>query len=385
MHQTKLFWFLLIFTLIFTSCIKEFNPVIKSADEKKYVITGSVSNADSAQTVNISMTSPIQAPAYLPVGGCIVSILDDNGNTFNLSETGNGNYSAVIDQVYLTAGTSFKLSVTTPDGEVIESDYDMMTESPSVDSVYYITEDHEGLIEGEFLKGIQFYIDLDGAETGTRYYRWEASETWEYHADFYREWYYDGEIHHIWPPDSSLKVCWRTRYIPRIFTLTTGNLIENKFRKLPLHFVDNLTTKLAYGYSLLIKQYALSETAYTYWDQLRINSEEQGGLYETQPLAIQGNIHSITNPDKEVLGFFGASTVTTKRIFVQNVPNLELDFYSFCNPVVLRKGLVEIDPQDYPAFLMGDALGYFEVLLNDACVDCTELRGSTIKPDFWPN
>ncbi len=385
MHQTRIIWFVLVITIIITSCIKEFDPVIEAADEKKYVITGSVSNADSAQTVNVSMTSPIEAPEYLPVGGCSVSILDDNGNIFGLSETGNGNYSVVIDQMYLTTGTSFKLSVTTPDGEVIESDYDMMTESPAVDSVYYIREDHEGLIEGEFLKGIQFYVDLDGAETGTRYYRWEANETWEYHADYYREWYYDGEVHHIWPPDSSLKVCWRSRSIPRIFTLTTGNLVENKFKKLPLHFVDNLTTKLAYGYSLLIKQYALSEAAYTYWDQLRINSEEQGGLYETQPLAIQGNLTSVTNPDKEVLGFFGASAVTTKRIFVKNVPNLFLDFYTYCNPEVLLKGFIEIDPFDYPAFLLGDEYGYTMVVLNNSCVDCTILGGTTIKPEFWPN
>lgn len=385
MHQTRIIWLFLIITLIFTSCIKEFDPVIKSTDEKKYVVTGSVSTADSAQTVNVSMTSPIEAPGYLPVSGCIVNILDDNGNTFNLVETGNGNYSVVIDQMYLTAGTSFKVTVNTPDGKLIESDYDMLTSSPAVDSVYYIREDQEGLIEGEFLKGIQFYLDLDGAETGTRYYRWEAEETWEYHADYYREWYYDGEVHHIWPPDSSLKICWRTRYIPRIFTLTTGNLVENKFKKLPLHFVDNLTTKLAYGYSLLIKQYALSEAAYTYWDQLRINSEEQGGLYETQPLAIRGNMHNVNNPDEDVLGFFGASSVTTKRIFVQNVPNLELDFYTFCNPNVLRKGLAELIPDDYPVYLMGDAFTYYLVSLNKACVDCTALEGTPVKPDFWPN
>ena len=108
-----------------------------------------------------------------------------------------------------------------------------------------------------------------------------------------------------------------------------------------------------YGYSLLINQFALSEAAFSYWDQLRINSVNQGGLYEKQPLSIKGNLHNNTNPDQEVLGFFSASSVKSKRIFVKAVKNFEFDFSTYCAPDPLGfVGLKAIEPSEYPAFLM---------------------------------
>jgi hypothetical protein len=39
----------------------------------------------------------------------------------------------------------------------------------------------------------------------------------------------------------------------------------------------------------------------------------------------------------------------------------------------------------YPAYLMGDETGYQNVLLSEACVDCTSVaNGKTTKPDYWP-
>jgi hypothetical protein len=141
-----------------------------------------------------------------------------------------------------------------------------------------------------------------------------------------------------------------------------------------------------YGYSLLINQYSMSEAAYSYWDQLRINSSEQGGLYEKQPLSIRGNIHNNTNPDQVVLGFFSASSVKSKRIFVSDIENLALDFTTYCAPDTLRVGgLHSIDPSEYPAFLVGNAFGFLPIQLSQYCVDCMALGGTNIKPDFWPN
>jgi len=253
-----------------------------------------------------------------------------------------------------------------------------------VDSVYYIRKDLPTNITGQVISGIQFYVDLDGGNINSRFFRWEAIETWEYHVDYPREWYYDGSVHHISPPDYSRKVCWATQLVKNIYTLSTEDLVQNKYDRLFLHFVDNHTSRLKYGYSLLINQFALSEAAYSYWDQMRINSSEQGGLYEKQPLSISGNLHNNTNPDQKVLGFFSASSVESKRIFIRNVENLELDFPTFCTPGVLRKGLIEISPEDYPAFLMGNDKGYWNVQLANECVDCLSIGGINIKPDFWP-
>ncbi|HPG33687.1 MAG TPA: DUF4249 domain-containing protein [Lentimicrobium sp.] len=385
MHRNRIGLMLLMLITTMISCIKPYDPEIRSNDERKLVVNGQVTDGDGFQKINITWSSPIESPGYIPVLGCTVTIKDDKGHEFSLSEMGNGDYTTWIDPSLLGAGSKFMLEIFTPDGDKIVSDFDQISACPQVDSVYYEVQQIEGSIPGKYTLGIQFFLDLAGTVTNSRNYRWEVFETWEYHADYPLEWYYDGTVHHVSPPDYSRMVCWRTLQIPNIFTLSTEKLVVNAYKRFPLHFVTNRTSRLMYGYSLLVAQYALSEEAYIYWDQLRINGFEQGGLYEKQPLAIQGNLHNLTHPDKSVLGFFSASSVRTKRIFIQQVPGLPLDFFNGCSPAVMRKGLVEITPRDYPGYLMGDETGYRLVWLNEECVNCLSLGGINIKPDFWPN
>lgn len=384
MHQTKYVFYLLMLVLMFNACIKPYEPDIQTGDLKKYVVNGTISDMDEKQTINISITSPINNPEYIPVNNCMVLIKDNKGNTFAMMDEGKGNYSTSIPPEFFVSGSSFKVEITTPTGVHLASEFDTYNESPEIDSVYFELDELPDHIPGVFTKGIQFYLDLDATKVQSRFFRWEAVETWEYHASYPVEWYYDGEIHHVVPPDYTNKVCWSTRLIPEVYTLTTINLVENKFERMNLHFVSNKTSRLAYGYSLLINQFAVSEAAYIYWDKLRLNSNLEGGLYEKQPLAIKGNMRNVSNPDEDVLGFFCVASKHSKRIFISRVPGLPLEYYTYCSPSVLRKGLRELNPAEFPSYLMGDAFTYYLVELNVECVNCTKLGGSNVKPDFWP-
>jgi hypothetical protein len=370
--------------IMIQSCIMPYEPHINTKNINKYVISGQVTDNNIIQTVSVSMASEIGDPHYIPVSGCFVRIYDDKGHFFEMHESEAGIYIGAIDKKYLKPGTSFMVEILTSDGIDIESDFDRMSECPEVDSVYFIRKENLTNNLGQDTRGIQFYIDLDCGKINSRFFRWEAIETWEYHADYPREWYYDGSVHHISPPDYSRKVCWSTELVKNIYTLSTDGLVENKYYMFPLNFVDNHTSRLMYGYSLLIKQFAISEAAYSYWDQLRINSNEQGGLYEKQPLSIRGNLYNITDPSQAVLGFFSVSSVKSKRIFIPGIENLGFDFSTYCAPETLGVGgLRSIDPSEYPAFLVGNAVRYLGVQLSQYCVDCLTLGGTNIKPDFW--
>jgi len=385
MPQNKIIYIITLLTIVLTSCIKNYEPVIESNDAVKYVVSGQVSTGEQVQRINISITSPISKPKYIPVTNCTVTIVDDNGGTYSATDVNKGNYEVYIPENVLVKGRSFKVEIVTPDGVTIVSDFDQMQECPDVDTVYYIVQELPTPDPEKVTRGIQFYVDLKAENVSCRNFRWEGIETYEYHSTWPREWWYDGEIHHIFPADYSRFICWRTALVKNIFTLSTENLATNAYQRFPLHFVNNYASpRLVYGYSLLINQYALSEAAYAYWDKLRINSSEQGGLYEKQPLAIRGNMHNVTNPDQNVLGFFGASAVKSKRIFVSNVPNLPLEYNPHCRPNALRKGFADIDKRDYPAYIYGDAEGYSLASLDTECVDCLTLGGINVKPAFWP-
>ena len=382
MLRNKIILFVVI--LVLSSCVKVYSPKIKGSDLNKYVVSGQVTLGEDTQTVNVSLTSSINNPSYIPVKGCNVSITDNKHNTFTMVDLGNGDYSTMIAPKYLVPGKAFRVDVITPEGDSIVSDYDTLTSAPPVDSIYYLRKDVESPIPGQSTQGIQFYIDLNGTNANSRYYRWKIYETWEYHSRYPREWYYDGVLHHIYPPDSSLYTCWDTRMIPKVFTLSTDNLSQNKYNDFPLQYVDNTTSRLAYGYSMLVEQMSLSKAAYNYWDQLRTNSTQEGGLYEKQPIAIIGNMHDLTHPENEVLGFFSATSATYKRIFVTSVPGIKLNFDTYCSSVILRIGLSQIPPSEYPAYLQAGLHGPLGIWLSTECVDCLALGGTNVKPSFWP-
>jgi hypothetical protein len=153
-----------------------------------------------------------------------------------------------------------------------------------------------------------------------------------------------------------------------------------------LQFVDGIhSNRFEVLYSILVTQLAVSEGAYSYWDQVRINSTEQGGLYEKQPLDIQGNLTNISNPDNEVLGYFYSATGSTKRFFFKDIKDLELLYLKPCVESVLDPygGWMDFDPIEYPVYYYFNEEGKLRILSVE-CVDCRLSDGVTTKPDFWP-
>lgn len=383
MHRNKI-KILLLILLAAVSCITPFEPDLRPSDISKYVVNGRVSANDDVQNVSVSVSSSVNDPRFMPVSGCSVIIRDDLGTEYPFAETNAGSYSGVIAGSSLFPGRALMARITIPDGTVIESDFDTVRACPEVDSVYFLRRQFNSNSLNP-VDGIQFYLDLDGGNTGSRFFRWELEETWQYKVPYPKEWYYDGTVHHITPPDYSRKICWYTLPVRDIFTLTTSGLVSNKYDRVPLNFVDNYSSsRLLYGYSILVRQYSLSEAAYSFWDQVRTNSNTQGNLYQKHPFAVIGNLHNLTSPGNEVLGFFEASSVRSKRVFVQEVRDLEIKYIQNCSANGLRKGLIELTPDDYPAFLYGDEHGFSLTVLGIECVDCVSLGGTNIKPVFWP-
>lgn len=372
--------------ITFSSCIRVYTPKIKGSDLNKYVVNGQVTTGTLTQTVNISQTAPISDPSYKPVAGCKVTIQDNEQHNFKMVDLENGSYSTLIPPQYLVPGHVFRINIITPDRDSIVSDYDTLQPVPPIDSIYYHIKTITDRATGKYNPGIQFYLNFKGTNADSRYYRWDVFETWEYHAEYPLQYYYDGTLHHVSPPDYSRYTCWHTRKIPEIFTVTTANLSQNKYDKLKLQHVTSNGLKLVVGYSMLVEQFALSKEAYSFWNQMRINSTQNGGLYEKQPITIRGNLHDITHPGKGVLGFFSAESASSKRIFIRHVPGLTLNYLYICNERGLRYGYRMIPKSAYPAYIKAGRDGLpTSIWLTHGCIDCMILGGDTIKPSFWPN
>jgi hypothetical protein len=369
--------------LLLDGCIEPYVPHLHGEAEDIYVISGEVTNHEGYQFVNVSLAAPIDKPTSIPVNDGALSIEDDQGNVFNMEGFSAGQYRVWIDQQFLHSGTSYRLRIKLSNGEEILSDYDMMHDCPNIDSVYYSRQKTISPVTGDNVEGLQFYVDFQGSESDTRYYRWSALETWEHHSPWPIEMYYSGRIYVVDPPDYSLSVCWITEPYPRVYTLSTNHLASNGYIRMPVNFDDNTTTKLYIGYSVLVTQHALSEPAYNYWEQLRINNDHIGGLYEKQPLPVTGNLKNISDPGKKVLGFFEASGTSERRIFVDGIKDMGIYYDSICSPYPLgRIGWREYPRSTWPIYLVryNDAT----LIVDINCIDCRYYGGVLQKPEFWP-
>ncbi|MHC1702470.1 MAG: DUF4249 family protein [Tenuifilaceae bacterium] len=382
MLRTRIIFILIVCISVFSSCIEEYSPSIKETSKNKYVVFGKVTDQEGYQYVSVSVSSPLNKPLLNPLSGCWVDIFDDAGNQFHLLEFEKGKYRVWINQEYLKAGASFQLSIHTPNAETIISEYDVMPEKlVSEDTVYYSYASRPTNDPNFTENGLQFLVDFNAKNSNNRFFKWELEETWEYHSYFPISNIWDGKkIINVIPADYSLMVCWKTANVNQIFTLSTKTLTSNSYSGFKIHFVGNLTQKLFHGYSLLVRQQAINEKAYYYWDQIRINNNQNGGLYSQQPYSIDGNLILLDEPDNEVFGIFHTASESKKRYFFHNIENLDFDFSGEC----VAETFIFKNAAEIPCYIT------FNLDLQEwqwapkSCFDCRLSGGTIIKPDFWP-
>lgn len=366
-------------------CVEPFNPSVKKYNDI-VVIDGTLTNEPGVQKVTVSRTSSLNDSVYKPETGCTVTILDDVGNIYDLSDVGNGNYTAEFNSDQLQIGTSYMLRVIDNRGEVFESDYQELLSSPKIDSV---TARYEPKYTAEFpdgLNGCQFFVNTSDHSGKTRYYRWNMQETWEYHSMYKVGAMWDGALHDNYFFKENRTTCWMTKEVPGIFTATTRDMEGDVLKNFKLNYVSTLSDRLKFRYSLLVREYSLSAEAYEFWNGLEKQTQQTGGLYESQPYMITGNIVCVSNPDRIALGFFSASGVSKKRIFVDPSPYSVTDIVCSSDTIRGTGDLMPYPPSFYPVYMYYFILpsgGLMRVASNQRCFDCLVRGGTNVKPDFW--
>ena len=367
------------------SCVEPFEPELREVQDLM-VISGVITDRAGEHTVEISRSSPYNTPAFQPVTGCVVAVEDERGEIHSYEEQEPGIYRTDLPASFLAVGKSYALRVLAPDGTSYRSDYDTLLACPPVDSVYYEVMRQPTNDPDRTLYGLQFYSDLSGTKGMTGNFRWVLEETWEYKSAYTSTYIWQGEELPELLYADTVSTCYMTGRIPSVFTATTRSLSGNGIRRNPLNYVSNETPRLHVRYSLLVEQQSLTNGAFGYWDRLKALSQETGGLYETQPPVVTGNVFNTEDPEERVLGYFYATQPRQKRIFVGSG-------FEFTTPAFACKldtfyilgDIVEIYTR-YPIYLFSlDPEGPFPPYLTSSysCFDCRLLGGSNKKPAFW--
>jgi hypothetical protein len=371
-------WMMMLAVLFLTNCKVPYDPPVKSSKTHFLVVDGFL-NAVGTTNIKLSRTRNITSgdtAAYINEMNASVIIEDSQNNVFPLYETGNGNYSANYS---LDPYAEYRLHITTADQKQYLSDFVPCKLSPPIDNLGWKFKDGD----------VQVFVNTHDPNNNTTFYRWDYTETWEFHADYYSTLIYDPISERVVDRSVPVFVCYRTRNSSNIILGSSAKLQEDVIHEGPLTLIPNHDKRISVLYSTFVTQYALDSAGYNYWNAMRGNTETTGSIFDPQPNQTKGNIHCITDSTERVIGYIGAGTIQQQRLFISNSEM----------PSAWNQGgrCTEIDvPADSVKFyLAGNSYipyatdppgafkpkGYFSA--SATCVDCT-LTGSPVKPYFWP-
>lgn len=377
----------LIFVVIFamgliSSCIERYYPETNADFEAKLVIEANIVPDEGEQEIVISYSTTSGKPDFLPVSGCLVRIVDDKGHHYPFQEFSAGHYRGTITGQDVVIGNNYQLNVYTPDGKEFISRPEELLPCPAVDQVYYEYYQKPNA-NNDVEDGLQFLIDVKADDSYGNFFRWELDETYEYHSTVpLQQWLGEDGMHKLNPPDFSHYVCYKTERRPEILILSTEGFAQNSYKKFKLHYVNDRTQRLRYGYSLLVKQYSISGKAYNYWLNIKKNNKDAVDLFGRQPANVAGNIYNLTDTTEHALGYFMVSSVQTRRIMVKDVDGLPFKKLPRCLAQVMDGPL----PSDRPLYFaewVTEQGEFTEGIISELCIFCELSGGTTVKPSFW--
>jgi hypothetical protein len=369
----------LFFIIGLGSCREPYDPPVRDTNIEFLVVEGTL-NTTGATTIKLSRTTNLNRLSTVAQElKAQVSVENEQNQMVGFAEKGKGEY---ILNFFNLPGSRFRLRIKTNSGRQYLSEYVVPARNSLIKSIGWKRDN----------AGINLSLNAVGTEQDSRFYRWEYEETWEFKT-------IKSEYKFVWPSkiqeeghlerrtgsDILPDVCWATNQSTTIFLGTTKNLSENIVSNEPIARIPLNSWKLSKRYSILVRQYALNQKAFDYWNKVKRNTEQLGSVFDPQPSQINGNLYSLADGKEQVIGYFDICNVREERIFIDNsdVPGWqdERQCSVITIPPVDADGLPVGKPWDY--FVNGE---YIPVGLSSGakaeCVDCRKL-GVSVKPVFW--
>ncbi|HVU95180.1 MAG TPA: DUF4249 domain-containing protein [Puia sp.] len=369
--------FLLIAIISILGCKQSYLPPA-IANPPNYLVVEAFLNTNAGENtvIRLSHTVKLDTPLISPEQGATVTVEGADNTLYKFDESGNGAYTASLST--LNYNTSYRLHIVTATGKQYASDYFPLIASPPIDSISFKRMDDDDH------KGVTVYANTHDPQNKTRFYRWEYEETWEFHSAYFANIQYvpRGMTANYSP--NTISTCWHNDNSTSIILGTSTQLASDVIHEAPLLQIPLNSQQISVRYSILVKQYALPQAAFDWWQILQKNSEQIGSIFGVQPSANKGNMHCLTDTAEQVLGFVSGGSVQSLRTFI-TIDQVRPWFY---------------DPEcaDYKVPPIPDSIAFYYSIgylpwkadfnpplthmAPGRCVDCT-LSGTNQRPYWW--
>ncbi|MGN6248789.1 MAG: DUF4249 domain-containing protein [Ginsengibacter sp.] len=369
----------IVLLVFFFSCKEPYDPPLKASGAHYLVVEGYIHSDGQPTTITLSRTRNIawgDTATRIYETGALVVIEDDQNNSYPLYASGGGNYSGAYN---LSNDRKYRLHITTANNKQYISDFVPCKVSPPIDKLGWKFNGND----------VELYINTHDPNNNTKFYRWDYTESWEFHSEYYTSLKYDPASKSVVHRNTPVYVCYQTRHSANIYVGSSQKLDNDVINEAPLAVIPFHDKRLSVLYSTIVTQYALDSMAYKYWHAMKGNTENVGSIFDTQPNQLTGNIHSVSDSTEPVIGYIGVGSTQQQRIFISNSDMRP----GWNQPGNCTEILTHSDSLDY--YFGG---GIFIPFATDppnalnptgwygasaSCVDCT-LTGTPVKPSFWP-
>ncbi|HVU58324.1 MAG TPA: DUF4249 domain-containing protein [Puia sp.] len=388
--MTRIFKNILLFfflAVLFGRCKDKYDSPYKAPNTGYLVVEGYITGNGPTQftlsrTVNLSGNGVIP-----PEKGALVQVEGTDNSIYPLTEVANGNGLYVANSMPLNAATKYRLRIKTGDGRIYLSDTVPYKVTPPIDSISWTYGPSYGL---------KIYANTHDPANATHYYQWVYDETWQYNAAEYAAYEYQKDQNQVvFRPDSEqIYTCWKEAPSTRLILGNSTKLTQDEIYLQLLDQIPANTQPLGILFSIIVTQYALTEDGYNFLTLMQKNTESLGSIFDAQPSALRGNIHSLSDPNEQVIGFVSAGTIEKQRIFISRYQVPDWRYYLGCD---LPDTIVGLSPDALKHFYFEQSYIPLEAHYSfggpqdgwtsnlPGCADCRLQGGTTKKPAFWPN
>ena len=325
-----------------------------------------------------------------PVLNATVTVEGEQGGVYPLYDISNNGHYNSVNGLNLPASQRYRLKIASAEGGQYLSDFVEVKPTPPIDSIGYNIKDTT----------VNLYVNAHDATNKTRFYLWDYDETWVFHAKYASIFVLDPTGNTMVPRTTAQMIyyCFGNDKSVNVLSTSTEKLASDIVYQGPLTSIALSAEKMESKYSILVRQYAVTQDAYNFYQNMKKNTEELGSIFDAQPSQISGNIHNSADPAEPVVGYISATNVQLKRIFINHadLPGNVLPIYPYkCEQDTALysdkthtnqvQNVLINPPIDYfatsPITASGGGIIGFLYSTRE-CVDCT-LRGTRQTPAFW--
>ncbi|MGI9542114.1 MAG: DUF4249 domain-containing protein [Cyclobacteriaceae bacterium] len=236
----------------------------------KMVVQGWITDRPGPHEVVLSTTAPFDSNQPTPkIAGATVMIVDDQGAVYPLFESSRAGYYQTADTARGVVGRSYALKVFTKESMQYQSLPESLVAVPSIESFSCISDENQQGITGSTVS-----ISFTDFANQPNFYRWKVFINGENKS---------GEVY-----------------------LGIDDFIDGNQLQVELGFYESKPLDV-----FRIEQLSLTESGFEYLEMLTTQTFGLGTVFSPAPAPIPSNLHNVNNPNEQVLGYFGASSVAS--------------------------------------------------------------------------